>query len=251
MSHRLQVELEGHELRYSLRINGMVAFEVHDPWGRALQASIAPWLLEGANRIDVALARLPRREDAEEPEFRIALHAIVGDLSPWTRSLVAEYRYSDNESGLYGEALSPVFSHTFHVAAPAPWSFLKSQPYRREDLPLVEDVIRRVHTAVERKNAGALSELFREKHTEVALGLEKPRDEVEAAFFEVLGDLWSEDDFAVDRLRALAIETSAGGRLVHAGAMGGEPSIVCRGGKRAIGISPTLSRIENHYRIVR
>jgi hypothetical protein len=258
MSLRPMVQLEANLLRYCLRINGMTAFQVHDPWARALESPITPWLVEGQNHIAVSLAPVPSPPPSsspgdEKPAFRIALHAPETEISPRPRSksLLAEYQYSENESNVYGISFSTVFRHTFHVSTRFPWAYQKAAPYDANDKPAVEDVVRGLHAAMLNKNMAALKQLLAVRFTEEALGSEVPRDDVEGAFFESLGDMWVEDDWKVEPLSTLAIDTSAGGRLVHVGGMNGEPAITCRAGKLVLGVSPTLSSIEGKYAIVR
>src|SRR5262249_11268207 len=154
--------------------------EVHDSPARAIEASIVPWLFEGTNHLVVSLAPLPPMP-GEEPHFRIGLYAKTEAFGlRGNTSLAAEYRYSENESSnVYGVSFSPVFRHAFTFPVRVSWSYQKATPYDPNHKPEVLSVVQAFHAALERKNMPALKQLLALKHTEVALGSETPRDELE------------------------------------------------------------------------
>jgi len=248
---RHSVQLSSSLLRVVVRLNGCVVHDSHDHGARLLDRSLVPWLVRGQNHLEALLAPLPPRED-EEPSFSLALHRVERGAGAWDGNLLVAYEWTDNEAALDAYALRRVFAHRFTAHEPhgaAAWS--GSPPFAAPDAALCLGVVEALHAALARRDLSTAMAMLRLKHTELSLGLEEAPASIEEAYADLLGGLWEARDARLEPLPSLHVETTGEGRLAHVRGPNDEPPIVLRGGDRVLALSPTLSRIDGHYRIVR
>ena len=249
--HRHRAQLSSHLLRVLVRLNGCVAYDALDAGARVLERSLVPWLRQGANRLEALLAPLPPVEE-EEPSFSLSLHRVETGGRAWDGNLLVAYEWTDDESVLDAYGLRRVFDHTFTVEPRfGAWAWTSAAPFAPDDAPGVLGVVQALHAALARRDLATVMATLRSKHAELDLGLEEEPGSVEQAYFARLSEIWEAPDAHLEPLSSLHIETTAEGRLVHVRGRNDEPPIVLRGGGHVLGLSPTLSRVDNHYRIVR
>ncbi|HVY46944.1 MAG TPA: hypothetical protein VHB21_13745, partial [Minicystis sp.] len=119
-------------------LNGATAFEAWDPLSRLVEYPLAPWIVEGDNRLEVRLANQELPPDAEPPVFALELHRAHPGGQVQFSSLMTAYRWTENESSLVRGALRPVYEHTFRAAAFEPWAFTGGGPLGPQDRADVE-----------------------------------------------------------------------------------------------------------------
>lgn len=247
----LQIEVAGLGARVAL--NGCAVVEAWDGAGRIVETHATPWILAGKNRLTVALARLPEGLSDEPPAFAIALHRVHDRGEPWPGSRLCAFQWTENEASV-GAELATVLAHSFTAdAALGSWDAEHTEPYSEPERQAVLDLTMLLNSALATRDLRRFAELSALKWTEIAMALQRPREELVAEWYEELSALLSEDDFTVSPLAAaeLSITTEAGGHLVHVQRSGQRPAILGKAAGKPFALSVTLSKRRGAWRVVR
>lgn len=251
--HVLRIECGS--LRAQVTLNGCAVFEAWDPDGRVIEHRLDPWILEGPNRLEVHLSppgEAPPRDDDGETGFVLVVHRVPDGGDPWDGSAFLRFEWSARELALTPGVWTLALAHVFcSRVALGSFDFRDARAPAAEDRFALETAVTQVHQAVRARDVRALSALLATKTTEVALGLEMPREQAAADLDEELAGRFAEEDFEVLPLPPLTFTTSAGGRLAHARTASGDPPIFGRAGGRAFGMSLTLAHRRGAWRVVR
>jgi hypothetical protein len=251
--HHYILQIETAALGALVTLDGCAVLEVLDGAGRVVQTPATPWILPGKNHLAVFLTAVRDGLSDDPPAFAIALHRVHRRGEPWDGSRVCLFQWTENESAL-GRWPRAAFEHTFTAgAATGSWDADHTAPYTEQDRPAVLQAVAALNDAFAARDARRIAELSALKWTEIALGLDRPRDDVFTTYFEELNDLLLEEDLRLDPLHPndLTVSTAAAGHLVHVRRPGGAPAVTGTSAGRPFGFSATLSKRRGTWRLVR
>lgn len=255
-THRYEIVVHCIGLRSKVTFNGCSVFRTWTPDERGIRQNLAPWTLDSAtNRIEVGLQPFADLPDDVEPAFWLTLHKPSKADSCNDVNRLLKYQWMTNEGALSPGAPRVVLSHPFHVgAAFGRWEWERARAYdQHRDRRGVEDLVARMHKALEDRDVPTLNALLGIKLSELGHALGIPLEQMEleqAKYFEMHfeDDAWT---VAPLDLPSLVLEPDAGGRLVHVLGPAQAPPLVGFGGGRPFAFPLTVSNIDDSWLIVR
>jgi hypothetical protein len=249
------VRLSCDRLRARVWLNGCSVLEVWDDRARLAEHSLRPWIVDGANRLDVFLGpATTEAEEAEEPTFSLAVFKPLRGLPPLDTHELLRYVWTDNESSLDPDGLRRVFSHTAHLeGAGEPWAWREAAPFRPEDRPAIEEQVTALHRAIGARDLPLVLRLFERKLSEVARGVGTPEEGLREELREQLSAWFGAPDFVLEERSPdlLTLETAASGRLVHVRGPEGSPPLRGKAGGRPFALGVTMSQVEGRWVVIR
>jgi hypothetical protein len=249
------VRLSCNRLKARVHLNGCSVLEAWDDGARLVEHSLRPWLVDGANRLDVFLGQATTKtEEDEEPVFSLSVFKPLRDQSPLPAHELLRYVWTDNESSLDPSGLRRVFSHTAHLEGSGdPWAWRDAAPLRDEDRPAIEEQITALHRALGARDLPLVLRFFERKLSEVARGVGTPEEGLREELREELSAWFGAPDFELEERspELLTLETAASGRLVHVRGPEGSPPLRGKAGGLPFALAVTMSRVEGRWVVIR
>lgn len=257
--HVLQVETEGLVARVTL--NDIEVFADWEGARRVAQTKLDPYLLEGDNRLDVALTPMTDDDGKVVPGDRaLSVTLIRGEhgVDPGPAGRLAQFAWKDGDTPVELGVLTSVWARQFsvrpeHAHGRWAWQDAPARPPTEEDARALVALTADVHAALAARDAARLFALtaLRDRELARALGLteEENRAELENYYAEWFGEPdWTMEPF--DPM-ALAATAFARGRLVRVTDPHGGPALKGYGGGRRFVFSITATRVDGAWILAR
>jgi hypothetical protein len=243
-------------LRAEVSFNGWPLLKRDDQDRRTADRKVNPFVLEGENRLVVALGALPADPaPTVSPVFELVFSRGPHGESRDDDVTLAHYKWTPDESlPLDDEHLTPVFEHTARFkTAYGSWAWESARPYANEDRDDVLAVVRTIHAALASKNLAGANAMLSMKHHELERCLSLPTGQLVADQLTLWSGYVAHADFRLDPFdpTKLVLESAAGGRLVSIRHTDGAPPIEGTAGGDFFGLDLVVSRIGGGYQIVR
>jgi hypothetical protein len=242
-------------------LNGVEIFA--DPLGepRVFQTKLNQWIVQGENRIELELQPVVDDDDqivGGDRAFAVELVRGEHGTVPGPEATLLSYRWTSDEAPLDPCADIPTWSwvRSFATAdAFGRWSWQDAPPapLSLESRVAIVAKVEAVHSALERHDEAALSELLRPKNQELARAFDLPLGELESDqaehFRSCFGSAaWAMEPFEPD---AIDLVPMADGRLVRAQGPGGRPPLRGTSGDGPFVYGMTLTVVGGDWVIVR
>jgi hypothetical protein len=237
------------DVRCEVRFNDWPAIRAVDDRGRVSECKLNLMLLQGDNRLQLALGRSPT---GKKPECELSM--IVAPHGPEEHPPVLLYEWAPDLAPLDDDEMHWVLEHDF-VATRAfgRWDWESARRFMPSDEPDLVPVVMAYHRAFAQRDAVALTDLVRSRVVDIARSLDAPPGPVVDAHRKDSEELFSAPDFALEPLSPdeLVFESSAGGRLVDVRRKDGKPPVVGTANGDPFQFDAMLSRIGDQWLIVR
>lgn len=242
-----------------VRVDGMTVFSSVDHRPQVANLLIDPYLVEGSHRVEVCVFPVSIPEDvSDEPHVEVIILRPERLHEPTEADYIVSCAYVHGVhklvDGAPRGAMTTLLDHMFRVPEKfGPWAWERAQRYDANGRVEVLALVQRLGEALRARDLRTVSELLAMRFTEVALGLEKPREDVEGGFFEYMGMVMADDGFEVDVIQPsdMTLVTTHEGRLVTVTDPMGKPPVVVRSAEHCLPFGVTASRIEGKMAIVR
>jgi hypothetical protein len=250
--YALEVQCTG--LRVEVLLNGASVYG--EPLGAARfsQMKLNPWIVEGRNPIEVRLGPPPGGKVDSGAELKMqVLKAEHGkELAP-DASLLS-FVWSEAEQPLEKEGLTPVFEAPVPIAeGHGRWAWEDATPFADGDRPDVEALVFALHAALAARDEATVVAYLGVKTEEYARALDVPAAELESDLRATLREHFAAPDWHMDPVdpAQLALEPSAGGKLVTVTEAGGRAPLRGEGDGKKYTLDLTVSRLAHGFTIVR
>lgn len=257
--HVLQVETAG--LVAQVTLNDVEVFADWEGARRVAQTKLDPYLVEGDNRLEVALT--PMTDDQGRPlpvEASLVVTLIRGEhgVDPGDAGRVARFAWSPGELPVTPGELTGVWSRQFTVRAEHAhgrwaWQDAPARAPTADDAQALIALAGELHAALAARDGDALAALTALRDGELARALELPADELRAEQSEHYRAWFAEPDWAMDPFDpgAFAATAFARGRLVRVTDPVGGPALKGHGGGRRFAFSVTATRVDGAWVLAR
>jgi hypothetical protein len=257
--HVLQVECEGYVCRITLN-----DIEVFADWAgskRLTQSKLNPYILEGDNRLEVALTPMTD-DDGNIVEIdrvlRVALVRGEHGTDPGDAGRIAAYTHNEAETTVQPGELSSVWSRQFLVQSDQAfgrWAWQDSPAIAPtyDDAAALIALASEVHKALEARDTQTLMQLTALRDEEQARALDIPADEMRGEIEAYYANWFSDPDWSMVAFdpSALAATAHARGRLVRITDNVGGPCLRGSAGERAFAFQLFATRLNGQWRIAR
>lgn len=255
----LDVDCEG--LVAQVTLNGVDVFDEWEGRARRFQSKLNPYIVEGANNLELALT--PMTDDAGEalPVPRaITVKLLTGEhgRDPGPQGVLATFRWDEAATPVAPGELTGVWARQFTVAPERAfgrwvWQDAPAAPPGQDDARALVALAEEVHAAMVSRDVDAMLELTAIKSQELARAVDVPAAEIDEGQRELFGELfadatWRVAPFDPTQLAALA---SAGGRMVRVTDPAGGPPIVAATAERPFAFGFLATRYQGRWTIVR
>lgn len=249
------VELMFAGVHVRVQVNGVEVVHDESAASKTIGARINPYVVEGENRLAVAL-RLPPADTPADPDFAVRLLRGVHGRDP----------------GPLGRMLDQAWNAATDPLVPGVWKVVLNQPWTApvafgrwtwQDAPAAppgpadrQDLLAEVaalHAAVVRRDGKALLDAHRLQHAELARAMGTTTAEFDADLAEALSTMFAASDFQVApvEVRRLLLEPLAGGRLVSVRKPDGSGPVQATGGGEMLHLMPVYTQLGGRWLIAR
>lgn len=253
-SHAYVLELNCAGIAAEITLNGWHAYRATDAEPRTAQVKLNPWLLEGANPIEIALGSLDGEPLPAAARFVARIYKTEHGEQTKFDDVLLWYRWDREASPIEPGGLTRVFGHTLRVRrAYGPFGWQAARVFDNRDRPDVEALVHRFHAAIGAKDEGAILAMLRTKHEEMGRALDIPLQGMIDHQRTLLSLYFQEDPV---RLRPLdhgrmRLDSTAGGRLVDVWAADGTMPVQGSFGAMPFEFSLCVANLGGQWTIVR
>jgi hypothetical protein len=257
--HVLQVETEGLVARVTL--NDIEVFADWEGARRITQTKLDPYVVEGDNRLDVALTPMTDDEGRELPgERSIEVVLIRGEhgVDPGDAGRVARFAWKPGDIPVEPGTLTSVWARQFtvrpeHAHGRWAWQDAPARGPTAEDAQALVALAGEVHAALAARDAGAVFALTALRDRELARALDVPEEEMRDELIAHYADWFAAPDWAMDPFDpgALAASAFARGRLVRVTDPYGGPALKGGGDGRRFAFSIVATRVDGRWTLAR
>lgn len=255
----LDVDCEG--LVVQVTLNEIDVFNEWTGADRRFQTKLNPYIVEGSNRLELALT--PMTDDEGEVlggprAVTLRLIAGVHGVDPGPAGVLATYRWDEAAAPVDPGVLTSVWGRQFTVPAERAygrwvWQDASDEPPTGEDGLALAALAGEVHAALAARDLDALAALTALKSRELAQALDVPEAEVVDGQREMFGGLFADPSWRVAPFEPadLAAVPCAGGRMVRVTDSAGGPVIVGSTSERPFAFGFLATRYPDRWTIVR
>lgn len=257
--HVLQVETEGLVARVTL--NDIEVFADWEGARRITQTKLDPYLVEGDNRLDVALTPMTDDEGNVVPgDQSLAVTLLRGEhgRDPGDEGRVARFAWKPGDIPVEPGTLTSVWARQFtarpeHAHGRWAWQDAPARPPTAEDAQSLVALAGEAHAALAARDAAAVMALTALRDHELARAVELPEEEMRAEQAAYYADWFGEPDWAMDPFdpSALAATAFARGRLVRVTDPLGGPALKGGGGGRRFAFQVLATRVDGRWTLAR
>lgn len=255
----LEVEAEG--LVVQAAVNGCEVFSEWEGAARLAQLKVNPYIIEGDNRLDVALTPMTDDEGralAVDRALTVTLIRGVLGVDPGDAGRIARFTWDAGALPVEPGQLTPVWTRQFTVRPEQAfgrwaWQDAPAVAPTAADAQALVSLAGRAHAALSNRDLVAMRALTALRDAELARALDIPDDEMAADVEAWLRDWFSEPDWSMDAFDpgALAASPSARGRLMRVTDPYGGPPLRGGGGGRRFAFPFAATRVDGAWVIAR
>jgi len=255
----LDVACEG--LVAQLTLNGVDVFTEWEGRARQVQAKLNPYIIEGANNLELALT--PMTDDEGNPltlAHALTVKLIGGEhgADPGPQGVLATFRWDEAAMPVTPGELTGVWGRQFTVPIERAfgrwvWQGAPATPPGEADARALVALAGEVHAAMAARDVDALLALTALKTAELARGLDTPVGEIEEGQRELFGELFADPTWRVAPFdpAQLAAVPCAGGRMVRVTDPSGGPALVAATDDRPFAFGFLATRHNGRWTIAR
>lgn len=257
--HVLQVETTG--LVVTVTLNDVEVFADWEGARRITQTLLDPYVVEGDNRLNVALT--PMTDDEGRPlggDTALTVTLLRGEhgRDPGDEGRVARFVWNPTETPVEPGTLTGVWARQFTVRpehAHGRWAW-QDAPVRvpdASDAAALVGLTGEIHAALTARDLGAVLALTALRDRELARATGLSDDEMLEGLRDLYGGWFAEPDFALAPFDpgALAATAFARGRLVRITDAWGGPAIQGFGGGRRFAFTVIATRLDGRWMLAR
>ena len=257
--HVLQVETEGLVARVTL--NDIEVFADWEGARRVAQTKLDPYLVEGDNRLDVALTPMTDDEGNVLPgDQSITVTLIRGEhgVDPGDAGRLARFAWKPGDIPVEPGTLTSMWARQFvvrpeHAHGRWAWQDAPARAPTAEDAQALVALAGEVHAALAARDAAALLALTVLRDHELARAVEIPEEEMRAEQEAYYADWFGAPDWAMEPFdpTALAATAFARGRLVRVTDPYGGPALKGGGDGRRFAFQVVATRVDERWTLAR
>lgn len=255
----LDVECEGLVVQVSL--NEVDVFSEWAGGARRFQTKLNPYIVEGANNLELSLTPMTDDEGRAVGGPRgVTVKLIAGEhgVDPGPGGVLATFRWDEAATPVEPGALTGVWGRQFTVPGDRAygrwaWQDAPATPPDAGDARALVALAGEVHAALVNRDLAAVMSLTALKTRELARALDVPEAEVEDGQRELYGALFSDPSWRVAPFdpAQLAAVPCAGGRMVRVTDPSGGPCIVAATDERPFAFGFLATRHPDRWTIAR
>ena len=255
----LDVACEG--LVAQLTLNGIDVFNEWEGRARQVQAKLNPYIVEGANNLELSLTPMTDDEGKALPvPHAIVVKILAGEhgKDPGAGGMVATFRWDEAAMPVPAGELTGIWGRQFSVPAERAygrwvWQDAPDTAPGEADARALVSLAGEVHAALASRDVERMIELTSLKSAELALALDVPVAEIDEGQRELFGELFAAPSWRVAPFdpAQLAAVPCAGGRMVRVTDAFGGPPLVAGTDLRPFAFGFLATRYSGHWTIVR
>lgn len=250
------VEIMALKVGASLRVNGFGVFGAWSGRPAVMTSNLGGYLIEGWNRVEVDLERVPPPEGLDgDPVFEMRLFGAPRGEPRTPAEMWLGLSWTPDTIALRDRGFTRICDHRFAISsAPAKWRFLSAPALSPEAAATAAGaVVGELASALRARKLDPVGRVLGMRFTELALGADVSRAEIEDAYLLPIGDMMAVSSFTVEAAAPgdLEVVPAFDGRVHHVRARGGRAPVVLRTPISELAMPISIAEIDGRPAIVR
>lgn len=239
----------------SVWVNGFDVFAEAKGEPRSMQMKLNPWLLDGANQLEVDLAPPPGGPASGAPEFQLRLVQGVLGTEPGPDGVLEAFSWDPSKEPRE-EKPRKVLNRRF-VVRPAfgrwAWEVAERPTPEPEVIAQAIDTVEEIRRALEARDARRVGDLLSLKHREMARALSLSAFQIQTDLTRALEDMMQGPDWSIAPIEPAetSVAPRSERRLWRVRGRDGVAVVQARSRNRVFALDVVLARLDGRWTVVR